>query len=79
MLEDHRIFVLYKDKLIAESILSKGNKAVKREKKIEKLLNQREYIQERKVPQRIIWIPPVNHPWRKFVYGKRRQQLASVS
>ncbi|GFP27970.1 ISNCY family transposase [Candidatus Hakubella thermalkaliphila] len=43
LLEDNRIFVLHKGKVIAESILSKDSKTIKKEKKIEELLNQREY------------------------------------
>lgn len=79
LLEDDRIFVRYKDKISAESILSKNSKAVKRERRIEKLLNQREYIQKKVVSQRTIWIPPANHPWRRFVYGKPHRKLVSVS
>ncbi len=44
MLDDNRIFVLYKNNLIAESKLSKNNKILKKEKDTEKLLNQRQYI-----------------------------------
>lgn len=65
LLEDNRIFVLYKDKIIAESILSKDNKIIKKEKKIEELLNKRDYepIQTHKVRKK--YIPPKDHPWRK--------------
>ncbi|MEE8190455.1 MAG: hypothetical protein V3T79_02535, partial [Candidatus Scalindua sediminis] len=44
ILEDNRIFVLYKSKLIVESKISKNNKILKKEKIIEKQLNQRQYI-----------------------------------
>jgi hypothetical protein len=44
MLDDNRIFVLYKNNLIAESKLSKNNKILKKEKDTEKLLNQRQYV-----------------------------------
>ncbi len=44
LLEDNRIFVLYKDSLIAESKLSKNNKVILKEKRIEKLLDTREYM-----------------------------------
>ncbi|MBA7673373.1 hypothetical protein ES703_81569 [subsurface metagenome] len=67
ILEDNRIFVLYKNNIIAEAKLSKSNKVLKQEKKIEKLLNQREY---HVVPVRKIYRPPANHPWKKFSYGK---------
>lgn len=43
LLEDNRIFVLYKDKVIAESKLSPKNKIVKKERQREQFLNQREY------------------------------------
>lgn len=67
ILEDNRIFVLYKNNIIAEAKRSKNNKVLKREKKIEKLLNQRKYVA---VSPRAIYRPAVNHPWRKFSYGK---------
>lgn len=65
LLEDNRIFVLYKDNIIAESILSKDNKIIKKEKRIEELLNKRDYepIQTHKVRKK--YIPPDDHPWRK--------------
>jgi hypothetical protein len=44
ILEDNRIFVLYKSKLIVESKISKNNKILKKEKIIEKQINQRQYI-----------------------------------
>ena len=43
LLEDNRIFVLYKDKVIAESKLSAHNKVIKKERYIENFLNQRNY------------------------------------
>lgn len=68
LLEDRRILIVYKGHIIAESQLAKNNKILKKEKNIEKLLNQREY---HVVPVRNIYRPPATHPWRKFVYGKR--------
>jgi uncharacterized protein YqgQ len=44
LLEDNRIFVLYKNNLIVESKLSKNNKILNKEKEIEKQLNQRQYV-----------------------------------
>ncbi len=44
LLDNNRIFVLYKNKVIAESKLFKNNKILKKEKETEKLLNQRQYI-----------------------------------
>jgi len=69
ILHDRRILVVYKGQIIAESQLAKNNKILKKEKSIEKLLNQREY---HVVPVRNIYRPSANHPWRKFVYGKRK-------
>lgn len=75
LFEDNRIFVLYKGIVVAESKLSKSNKIFKEEKKIEALLNNREYVfllQERppeKVKsrlQRATYIPPADHPWRSL-------------
>jgi len=43
LLEDNRIFVLYKGRVIAESKLSKNNKIIKKERQIEELLDAREY------------------------------------
>jgi len=70
LLEDKRIFVLYNGCVIATSILTKNNKILKKEQKIEKILNQREYaflLHENKPrggnprPK----IPGKDHPWRK--------------
>ena len=43
ILEDNRILVVYKGSIIAESKLSKNNKIIRRERKIEKFLDAREY------------------------------------
>ncbi|NQT22592.1 MAG: ISNCY family transposase [Candidatus Omnitrophica bacterium] len=78
LLEDKRIIVLYKDHVVAESTLSKNNKIVKKERKIEKILNQREYVfllHENK-PKRgnpRPKIPGKEHPWRKFPF--KTQQI----
>ena len=69
ILHDRCILVVYKGQIIAESQLAKNNKILKKGKSIEKLLNQREY---HVVPVRNIYRPPANHPWRKFVYDKRK-------
>lgn len=42
--EDGRILVLYKDSIICESMLLKGNKGLKKEQEIEEILGQREYV-----------------------------------
>ena len=74
LLEDKRIFVLHKDTVIAESILSKNNKLLKKDKEIEQLLSSREYAyvlpNKNKKLQRTIYRPPQNHKWRRFTYGK---------
>ncbi|MBU0671963.1 MAG: hypothetical protein KJ732_02920 [Candidatus Margulisbacteria bacterium] len=64
-LEDGRIFVLHKNRIIAESAVNKNAKITKRLKKIEKLLDQREYT----TPKKRDWpekahTSTVNHPWR---------------
>ncbi|MEW6374521.1 MAG: hypothetical protein AB1502_01845 [Thermodesulfobacteriota bacterium] len=64
LLEDNRIFVLDKDKVVAESVFSKDNKTIKKEKKIERLLNQREHMPVKIFPKKT-YIPPAEHPWRK--------------
>ena len=69
ILDDRRILVVYKGQIIVESQLAKNNKILKKEKRIEKLLNQREY---HTVPVRNIYRPPASHPWRKFTYGKHK-------
>jgi hypothetical protein len=72
LLEDNRIFVLYKNKIIAESNLSKNNKVFKKEKLIEKLLNMRDYVLEPKHKvKRKIYKPAVNHPWRRYASTKK--------
>jgi len=63
LLEDNRVYVLYKDRVIAESRLSKNNKVIKKDKRIEKILNSREYLF---VPDRIGRKPPEDHPWHSF-------------
>jgi hypothetical protein len=44
LLEDKRIFVTYKGKVIVESKLSKNNKVIKKDKEVEEFLNAREYM-----------------------------------
>jgi len=72
LLENNKIFVLYKGSVVAESRLSKNNKVIQKEKKIERLLNNREYVPILAKPKskRTIYKPTENHPWRKFIYGK---------
>ena len=70
LLEDNRIYVLYKGQVIAESKLSKNNKVIKKDKQIEEFLNQREYSslipKPRGNPRPTI--PGDDHPWkRKFI------------
>lgn len=71
LLEDHRIFVLYKDLVIAESKLSKDNKVLKKEQGIEKELNQREYVfllykKNPKANNPRPKVPGKDHPWRRY-------------
>ncbi len=67
LLEDNRIYALYKDKVIAESRLSKNNKVIKKEKTIEKLLNTREYIN---LGIRRAHKPTNDHIWRKIIQSE---------
>ena len=67
LLEDNRIYALYKDKVIAESRLSKNNKVIKKEKAIEKLLNAREYIN---LGVRRAHKPPKEHIWRRIIHSE---------
>ena len=64
LMEDNTIFVLYKGSVIAESRLSKKNKIIKQEKRIEKILNEREYafvLTKSKTRK-----PFKDHPWHSF-------------
>lgn len=67
ILEDNKILVFYKGSIIWQSKLSKNNKIFKKEKKIENLLNFREYF----APPRKNYVPPPDHPWRKFKFGRK--------
>jgi len=62
ILEDKRIFVIYKNNIIANSKISKNNIILKKEKKIEKILDLSEYFD---LPRKK-YIPPPNHPWRQY-------------
>ncbi len=66
LLEDNRIFVLYKGSVIAESKLSKSNKVLQKERKIERILDNREYILVLTRPKRTGHKPSENHPWHSF-------------
>jgi hypothetical protein len=66
LLEDNRILVLYKDTVVAESRLSKNNKVLLRERKIETLLNKRNYALALARHKRIYNKPDKNHPWHAF-------------
>lgn len=63
LFEDKRVFALYKGFVIVESKLSKDNKILKEDRKIEKFLNNREYafsVARSKFKGRK---PSKNHPW----------------
>jgi len=64
LLKDNRIYVLYKGIVIAESNLSKDNKVLKKQKKIEKILDNREYMFVLTRPK--VHKPAENHPWHSF-------------
>lgn len=67
LLEDNRIYILYKDKVIAESKLSRNNKVIKKEKTIETLLNAREYVI---TGARHAHKPPNGHIWRRIIHSE---------
>lgn len=72
LLEDRRIFVLYKGEIIAESLLSQDSKTMRKQQKIDELLYKRQYILA-KIPsvkstaQKTLYIPSANHPWRRAI------------
>lgn len=66
ILENNTVFVLYNNKIICQSKLSKNSKIYKKERKIENIINLREYFN---IPGKK-YIPPPDHPWRKFKFGK---------
>src|SRR3990172_8765491 len=81
LLEDNRAFVLYENKIIAQTVLSEDNKAIVREKKIEELLNRRQYIPFKKpsvkrIFPKTVYIPHTNHPWRRaLAKGVKLKQI----
>jgi transposase len=66
LLEDNRIFVLYKGSVIADSKLSKDNKIIQKGNKIERLLNDRDYLLIKAKSKRTGCKPTENHPWHSF-------------
>lgn len=66
LLEDKRIFVLYQGNMVAESTLSKNNKVIQKEKKVEKLLNKRKYAMMLVNPKRVYCKPDRDNPWYAF-------------
>ena len=60
ILEDSRIYVLYKGAVIAESRLSKNNKIARKERTVEQFLNAREYTN---MGARHAHKPAQGHPW----------------
>ena len=66
ILEDSRVFILYNNKIVCQSKLSKYNKIYKNERKIENIINLREYFY---IPRKK-YVPPPDHPWRKFKFGR---------
>lgn len=71
LLENNRVLVLYDNKIICQSKLSKNNKLHKKESKIKNIINLREYFN---VPRKK-YIPPPDHPWRKFKFGRNHRSL----
>lgn len=62
--EDQSIRLLYNNKVLATSIISENDKSAGTEKKIEELLNKREYVPVK------ITKPPQDHPWRRSIINK---------
>ena len=71
LLEDKRIYILYKGKVIAETKLSKNNKIIKKEKEAEEFLSSREYANSglKKAHK-----PAEDHPWRKAILASYRHR-----
>lgn len=78
LLEDKRIYVLYHDKVIAESELSKSNKIIKKDKEAEELLSSREYAD---VGLRRAHKPIKDHPWHTAILATclQRTQLQKIN
>lgn len=68
ILEDNIIIILYKNSVIHKSKLSKNNSVFKKEKKIENILDLSQYFV---VSKRKKYSPHPNHPWKKFIFGKK--------
>ena len=68
LFENNKVIVLYKGSVITESALSKDNKIIVKERKTEKLLNNREYIfaLTKTRPKHIFKPRAANHPWKFF-------------
>jgi len=71
LLEDKRVCVLYKGRVIAESKLSKDNRVIKKDKETEEFLNNREYINAG--PSRA-HKPTQGHPWQRAILASCRQR-----
>ena len=66
ILEDNRILLLFHHKLIGEATLATDDKRYHKQQTIKKSLNLRIYF----APMKNTYIPPPDHPWRKFKLGK---------
>lgn len=71
LLEDKRVCVLYKGKIVAESKLSKDNKVIKKDKEAEEFLSSREYIN---AGSKRAHKPAHDHPWHKAILATYRQR-----
>jgi hypothetical protein len=65
LLEDKRIYILYKGRVIVDSRLSKNNKIIKKDKQTEEFLNARQYVD---VDARRAHKVPKDHPWKKALF-----------
>lgn len=75
LLEDKRIFVMYENRIIAQTMVSENNEELQEKTKIKNLLEQRNYIAVPVRKPRRINTPSVNHPWKNAIARavKRKQ------
>ena len=71
LLENKRVCVLYKNRVVTESKLSEDNKVIKKDKEAEEFLNAREYVN---AGLRRTHKPIKDHPWRKAILAACRQR-----
>ena len=77
ILEDNRVYVIYRHEIILVDKLTPTNRILQQEKAAERLLNKRieplEHPRPKTIKARFRPRPAANHPWRKFTYGKGKR------